>query len=28
MPKPYTPGPTYIVLSDPDGNVIMLDQHV
>lgn len=25
---PDTTGPAHIVLSDPDGNVIMLDQHV
>ncbi|MDX9760367.1 MAG: VOC family protein [Bacteroidota bacterium] len=25
---PDTAGPAHIVLSDPDGNVIMLDQHV
>lgn len=25
---PNTSGPGHIVLSDPDGNVIMLDQHV
>lgn len=25
---PDTVGPAHIVLSDPDGNVIMLDQHV
>jgi catechol 2,3-dioxygenase-like lactoylglutathione lyase family enzyme len=25
---PSTSGPAHIVLSDPDGNVIMLDQHV
>lgn len=25
---PDTSGPAHIVLSDPDGNVIMLDQHV
>jgi catechol 2,3-dioxygenase-like lactoylglutathione lyase family enzyme len=25
---PGTTGPAHIVLSDPDGNVIMLDQHV
>lgn len=26
--EPDTTGPAHIVLSDPDGNVIMLDQHV
>ena len=25
---PSTVGPAHVVLSDPDGNVIMLDQHV
>jgi len=25
---PGTSGPAHIILSDPDGNVIMLDQHV
>ena len=25
---PNTTGPAHLVLSDPDGNVIMLDQHV
>jgi catechol 2,3-dioxygenase-like lactoylglutathione lyase family enzyme len=25
---PATTGPAHIILSDPDGNVIMLDQHV
>ena len=25
---PDTPGPAHIILSDPDGNVVMLDQHV
>lgn len=25
---PATKGPAHIILSDPDGNVIMLDQHV
>lgn len=26
--NPDSAGPAHIVLSDPDGNVIMLDQHV
>ena len=26
--NPESTGPAHIVLSDPDGNVIMLDQHV
>ena len=25
---PHTTGPAHIILSDPDGNVVMLDQHV
>lgn len=25
---PATTGPAHVILSDPDGNVIMLDQHV
>ena len=25
---PDTTGPAHIILSDPDGNVVMLDQHV
>jgi hypothetical protein len=25
---PDTRGPAHIILADPDGNVIMLDQHV